>query len=121
MSNLLILLNQIQTLWQNGIIFILVLPNLHQHLNHILNPLTNISFIQNGSETLEYISVCLWCIFGEEGSDFACEANCDFYRIVCWPFKEEKKDLEGDDLRGHGLVYQVRYEGCARVTDNLSR
>ena len=55
----------------------------------------------------------------KERSDFTHETYCDLDRIVGGAFKEEDKDLKGNDLVSDSLVDEVGYEGGSGVTNDL--
>lgn len=104
MSNLIILLDQIQPLRNDRIILILVLSYLHQDFDHILDPVADASFVENSPEAFENETVGFGRVLGEVCTDFAHEPNGDFDGVVCGSFEEEEEDLESDDFMCDCLV-----------------
>lgn len=78
MRDLLLLFNQVQTLWNRRVVLVLVLPDLEQNLDHVLTPLADRSLVKNGSESLENRVVRFGTVLREEQADFSHETNGDF-------------------------------------------
>lgn len=53
MRDLLILLYQIQAFRKNRIILVLILSDLHEHLDHVLYTVADTAFVEHGAESLE--------------------------------------------------------------------
>lgn len=106
MRNLLILLDQVEALGHDWVVFVLVLPNLHEHLNHILHPLADGPFVEDGAEAFEdeCIPFASTLVFSKEGADLAREAYSELDRVVGWSLKEKENDLESDDFVCDRLV-----------------
>lgn len=119
MRDLLILLNQIQSLWNRRVVLVLVLPDLEQDLNHILTPLADRSLVKDGPETLKDGVVCFWTVFGQKEADFSHEPDCYFDGVVRGSVQAQEHDLKGDDLVCDELIAEMGDKCRGGVTDDL--
>lgn len=111
MRNRILLLHQIQPLGNDGVILVLVLPNLEQDLDHVLHALVDPALVQDRAEPFVHAVVGLRRRLGEEGADFAHEGDGDLDAVVCRPLEEEDEDLESEDLVRNLLVDEVSDKG----------
>lgn len=121
MRDLLVFLHEIQTFRENGIVFVLVLPYLHQNFDHILDSLADRAFVENSTETFEHSGIGFWRVFGQECADFPGETDGNLDGVVCGPFEKQDKDLKSNYLVRDRLVDEMRYERSSRIADNLRR
>jgi hypothetical protein len=105
--DLLVLLYQIQTFGDNGIILEFVFPDLHKDFNHVLHSVTNRTLVQDGPEAFEDRCISLWGVLSEECANFAHEADSNFDRVIGRSFEEQYEDLKSNDFVGNLLVDQV--------------
>lgn len=119
MGDLLLLLNQVQTLRNGGVILILVLPDLKQDFYHVLTPLANLAFVQNGSKSFKDGIVCFGRVFGKELTDFTHEPDGNFDRVVSGTIEAQKEYLEGNDFVSDILVTKMSDEGGSGVANSL--
>ena len=119
MRDLLLLLNEIQTLWQDRVVLVLVLPGLEQHLDHVLNPLLDVALVQDGSESFEDEVVGFGGVLGEEGSDVSSESASDLDGVRGGSFEEEEEKLEREEFVSDRLVDELGDEGGGGEADGL--
>ena len=115
MSDLVILLDQIQALRDDWVILVFILSNLHQNFNHILNPLTDISFVQHGPESFIYEAIGLGRVFREVSTDFSHEPDGDFDGIISGSFEKEEENLECDDFMSGCSMVSITWYGTLHM------
>jgi hypothetical protein len=89
--DLFVLLDEVQSLRQDRVILVLVFPRLEQHFDHVLDPLLDVAFMENGSEALEDEVVGLGRVLGEEGADVAREGASDLDGVRGGGLEEEEE------------------------------
>ena len=114
-----VFLDQIQALRDDGVLFELVLPYLHEDLNHVLYTMTDGTLIEYCAEAFKDSRVCLRRVFSEVRADLSHEADRDLNGVVCRAFEEEDKDLEGNDLMSDTLIDEMTDEGSGGVAYSL--
>ena len=117
--DLLVLLHQVQTLWHDRVVLVLILAHLHEHLDHVLDPVGDCPFVQNSTEALVYGGVRLWRVLREERANFSHEADSNLDGVVGGAFEEKEENLEGNDFVRDSLVDEVGNEGGRGMADNL--
>lgn len=117
--NLILFQNEIKAFWQYRVVLVLVFADLEQHFDHVLHTFIDDTLVQNGAESREDVVVRDGRVFGQEGADFADEANGDFDSVVCWRLEKEHKNLKCDYFVRYALVDEVCDERCRRVANNL--
>lgn len=120
MRNLLVLLDQVQTLRDRRVVLVPVLADLKEHLDHVLHALVDRALVQHRAEALIHAVIRLGRRVGEERPDLAHEADGDLDAVVRGLFEQEDEDLQGDDLVCDGLVAEVGDEGRGGVADGLA-
>jgi hypothetical protein len=110
MCNLLFFFNQVKTLGEDWVVFVFVLPSLHQDFNHILDPVANRAFVQDSTESFKDGRIGFWGVFGKVCAYFSHEANSDFDGVVGRSFKKKDQDLESNDFMSDGLIDKMSNE-----------
>ena len=119
MRNLVIFLYQVQSFRNNWVVLELVLPHLHEDLNHVLYTITDGTLIEYCAEAFKDSRVGLRRVFSEVRADLSHEADRDLNGVVCRAFEEEDKDLEGNDLMSDTLVHEMTDESSGGVAYSL--
>ena len=111
MGDLLVLLYEVQALWQNRIVLVFVFADLHKDLDHVLYTVTDGSFVENCTKTFKDGCICFGSIFGEKCANFTREPNGNLNGVVGRAFEQQDKYLKCDNLMCDGLVDEVCNEG----------
>ena len=116
---MLVLLHEVQTLRDDRVVLVLILAHLHEHLDHVLDPVGDCPFVENSTEALVYGGVRLGRVLREKRANFSHEADSNLDGVVGRSLEEKEEDLEGNDFMGDSLVDEVGNEGGRGMADNL--
>ena len=119
MRNLLVLLDQVQALGDDGVIFVFVLTDLHEDFDHILHTMANGALVKDSTEAFEDGGVRFWGVLGKESPDFTHKPNSNFDGVVRRTFEEENEDLESNDFVRDSLIDEMPNKRCGGMADNL--
>lgn len=119
MRDLLVLLDEIQTLGHDRVVLVAVLPRLEEDLDHVLDALLDVALVEDGAEALVDEVVGLGRVLGEEGADLAREGARDLDRVGRGLLEQEEQQLEGQELVRDRLVDEVGDERAGREADGL--
>lgn len=88
-----VLFDEIETFRDDWIVLELLSSDLEEDFDHVLNSFLDPTLVQDGTEGFEDTVVGLWGRFGEEGTDFAHQADRDLDTVARWVFEEEDEHL----------------------------
>lgn len=119
--NLFFFLHEVEALWNDRVILVLVFADLHQDFDHVLHTMADIAFVQDSPEPFVDGCIGLGRVLSEESTNFSHEAHGNFDRVIRWSFQQENEDLKRNNFMSDSLVDKVSKECCRGVTDNLER
>lgn len=117
--DLVLLLHQVQLLLDGRVVLELVLPNLEEHLNHVLRSLVDVGLVKDVAELVEDGHGDGGLHLLEVLPDLLAEADGDLDAVVRRLVQQQQQDLAGQHLVLDLLVDEVGEEGGRREADGL--
>ena len=119
MSDLVLLLDEVELLLDNGVVLVAVLANLEQHFDHVLGAAVDIVLVQDVLELVEDNMGDARGHLLEEEADFAHEADSDLDTVIGWLLQQQDEDLAGEGLVDDLLVDEMGDEHGGRQANRL--
>lgn len=103
--NRILFFDKIESFGDRRVVLVLVLPDLEQHLDHVLHSLVDtFAFVKNRTESLENPVVRLGSYSSQESSYFSREGNSNLQGIGCWYFEKQDENLKREDFMGDRMI-----------------
>ena len=106
-----LLLDEVEPLGDDGVVFVLVFADLEQDLDHVLDALVDGALVQDGAEAVKDAVVGAGRVLGEEGADLAHERDGNLDAVVGRALEQEDEHLQGEDLVRDLLIDELGEEG----------
>lgn len=117
--DLVFLLDQVQLFLNRRVVLVPILPDLEQHLDHILYSLIDVGFVKDIPELVKHRQGNRTAHLLQMLTHLSSQADGDFNTVVCGLVKQQQKDLRGQHLVRDLLVAQMGNERRGRYADCL--
>lgn len=114
MSELVFFLHQVQTIWDDGMIFKPVLPDGKHHLDHVLDSLINLRLMEDVPKTLEDGIDATWGDLSEFEAALFQKGYGYFHTVISGTLQQQSQHLQTQNFMSHILIDEMSHKlgGC---------